>query len=417
MAELSTIKDVIASNMCVGCGLCSIDQLTNGTRFHVKSDCFTAQNQDLPKDSIAHKICPGKGYAIKSMGDALYGNEATYDIDLGFFIGHYAVRSVDEKVLANASSGGAITAILSYLLDRRIVDKVSVTQFECSEDGVSTKTFLTSDYQEIIKAQGSKYCPVDLSGLLKELKEFDGRVAIMATPCAIAGIRNIQRTAPEIIKSNIVLCIANFCGGHKSYKNINRLAEILKVDFKDLKDFRFRGGGQPGSLQFIEKSGKSVKVPYPLYVGLNGYSKMLRCHLCVDATGELADISCGDAWIPRFEKDHCAWSMVICRNAFSRQLLENMKTEGILVFEDVTTEEVKQTQRLNITSKKRRQYARRKLYRQFFYRLPDLYNQGYDLSCSSVQTELVVYIKHKLKYMAESLGLYMKLYGYKKLKR
>jgi coenzyme F420 hydrogenase subunit beta len=383
--------------------------------FSNRNDCYIPKSLGVEDYSLANRICPARGYAVNTLSRELFGLQGTKDDELGLIDIAIAAHSTDQSILENASSGGVITTLLLYLLEKKLVDKVSVTQLVCDYSGVHTKTNLTSDRKEILKAQGSKYCPVDLSGLLKELTLFDGKVAIMATPCAIAGIRNIQKCVPGFIKSQIVLCVANFCGGFKSFRNIERLAAIHNVDYHALKDFRFRGGGQPGSLRFVTNDGKSVGTPYPKYVGLTGYSKMLRCHFCVDATGELAEIACGDAWIPRFEKDRNPWSMVICRTESASKLIRKMCSDGVLVSEHVSKDEIKRSQKFNLISKKSRQSARMKFYSLLGYRLPDLYSQGYSKQNSSMQTEAIVYFKHKLTLWAEKLGLYMVLYGRKKL--
>lgn len=411
-----SVRRVVKNNLCIGCGICSVGEQNHQMAFSKNNDCMVPSNWKSDNGGLSDYVCPANGYAIKTQAKELYELEAEYDLELGYLHSLAAAHATDGKVLENASSGGLVTRILLYLLEKGIVDYVSVTHFKCDSSGVHTRTFLTNKKDEILKAQGSKYCPVDLSGLIEELHTTTGRVAIMATPCAIAGIRNIQKEDKDYIKADVKFMISNFCGGHKSFKNIKRLAEIHHVDYYNLKDFRFRGEGQPGSLRFVEKGGKETKTRYPLYVGLNGYSKMLRCHLCVDATGELADIACGDAWIPRFEKDAHPWSMVICRNAKSSDLIKKMTEEGRLVLEDVTADEVKLSQRLNLASKKKRQATRRKLYGMLGYRLPDFHNEGYNLELTSMKTECVVYFKHQLKLLAEKVGLYMKLYGYKKLK-
>lgn len=237
----------------------------------------------------------------------------------------------------------------------------------------------------------------------------------MATPCVIAGIRNIQKNVPDYIKAEIVFTLANFCGGFKSQKNIKRLAKIHHVNYYNLKDFHFRGEGQPGCLRFTEKSGKTATTPYPNYVGLNGYSKMMRCHLCVDAMGELADISCGDAFVKRFKDTGKAWSVVLCRNNSAKALIGDMRERERLVLSEMSMDEVIYSQRFNLASKKRRQQSRRKLYKWLGYQLPDLQKEGYDLEPTSITTEIKVYIKHKLTLWAEYAHLYMPLYGRKKL--
>ena len=417
MNHPQNINQVIRNRLCMGCGLCSIDKATRKMAYSKENDCLTPENTQVDDNSLANKICPGKGYGIKDEAEKLFSVDAKYQLPLGYVHSLYATHSTGNEVLANASSGGIITQMLLHLVEKKIVDYVSVTQFVCDKEGVHTRTFLTNKKDEILKAQGSKYCPVCLEQLLEELHTREGRVAVMATPCAIAGIRSIEREQPDYLKANIVLHISNFCGGFKSFRNIKRLAKIHHVDYHNLKNFRFRGDGQPGSLRFVEKSGKHASTPYPLYVGLNGYSKMLRCHLCPDATGELADIACGDAWIPRFQNDKNTWSMVICRNKWAKDLMQGMQSDGVIVTESVTPGEVEQSQRVNLTSKKKRQLARMKLYSRLGHAVPDFEGQGYSQEMSSMKTELMVYIKHKLTLWAEKAGIYMTLYGYKKLKK
>ena len=236
----------------------------------------------------------------------------------------------------------------------------------------------------------------------------------MATPCAIAGIRNIQEFTPDYIKSKIVFTIANFCGGFKSFKNIKRLAEIHKIDYYNLKTFRFRGEGQPGGLLFIENNGKTAATPYPQYVGLNGYSKMHRCFVCPDATGELADIACGDAWIQRFQEDMSPWSMIRCRNKKAENIIKDMGENGAMTLADVSTDEIKLSQRFNLNSKKTRQKARMSLYKILRKSIPE-FDGGYNDKTTSLKTELNITFKHWLTLLAERSGLYMILYGRKKL--
>ena len=398
----------------MGCGLCTIDSATLGVTYSKKNDCLVPRNRMVTNDSMANVVCPGKGYRIKYDAEDLFAQEAQYSIPLGYVHSLCATHSVSPEVLSNASSGGIITQLLLFLIEKKIVDYVSVTQFVCDKDGIHTHTFLTNDKKDILKAQGSKYCPVCFDQLLEELHTCQGRVAVMATPCVIAGLRAIEHEKPDYLKADITFHIANFCGGYKSLRNIRRLAEIHKVNYYNLSDFRFRGDGQPGSLQFVENTGKTASTPYPLYVGLNGYSKMLRCHLCPDATGELADIACGDAWIPRFQNDNHTWSMVICRNKLSEDLILKMAKEGLIVTESVTHEEMEQSQRQNLASKKTRQLARMKLYTWLGYAIPDFKNQGYSLVTSSMKTEWKVYLKHKITLWAERTGIYMALYGHKK---
>ena len=49
---------------------------------------------------------------------------------------------------------------------------------------------------------------------------------------------------------------------------------------------------------------------------------MARCTLCSDALGELADLSCGDAWLPEYtESDDRGTSVVLVRSRPGEDLL------------------------------------------------------------------------------------------------
>jgi coenzyme F420 hydrogenase subunit beta len=240
-------------------------------------------------------------------------------------------------------------------------------------------------------------------------------VAVVGTPCVIAGIRAIQKNQPGFFISEIVLTISNFCGGFKSFKNISRLAEIHHVDYRSLKDFRYRGGGQPGSLRFVTNDGKEASTPYPQYVGLTGESKMLRCHLCVDATGELADIACGDAWIPKFEKDKYPWSVILSRSSIGTSIIREMERKDLIALSDMTLEEVKLSQRFNLKSKKNRQAARMKLYKMLGYKVPE-FDGGYYCEPTDITTEIKVYFTHRIKSFLEKVRLYHAVYGHFKAK-
>lgn len=407
------IQTVVKRNLCMGCGLCSIDKNTSGIQYNKRNDCPTPINTCLDKNSLASKVCPGKGYSIVAKGKELY-NDGIYDTLLGNYLYLTAAHSNDDTILENASSGGVITNILIYLLEKNIVDKVSVTQFYCDRNGVHTKSFLTDNRNDILESQGSKYCPVDLSNLMAQLHTYEGRVAVVATPCAIAGIRNIQDYAPAYFKAKILFTIANFCGGFKSFRNIKRLAEIHQIDYHNIKSFRFRGGGQPGSLQFIDNQGKIASTPYPTYVGLNGYSKMHRCFVCPDATGELADIACGDAWITRFTNDKKPWSMVICRNKEAETLIKEMGTDNVIKLAPVSADEMKLSQKFNLSSKKIRQKARMSLYTTLGRGIP-YFDGGFCNKKTSLKTEWNITFKHWLTLLAERGGVYMKFYGKRKL--
>lgn len=404
---MKNLKDVVNSGLCIGCGLCAYSDSIGRTTFSEKHDqnipLFTPDNFD---DSIGFGICPGKGYNIIGEAEERFP-DGKYNTDLGRIYTQYAVCSTDKEILKNASSGGIMSHAAIYLLENNFADRVLITHFSYGT-GVRTTCILASTRAEVLDSQGSKYCPVDMSEAVREIKQNNYRVAILGTPCQIAGIRNIQKNDKDFDRK-VVMTIGNFCGGIKRFGNIDLIARRNGIEPTRINYFRFRGNGQPGSMMISEDSGKTVEIAYPGYVGQTGVSKHLRCHLCVDATAELADLACGDAWLPRFLKDTNPWSIVISRNKMADDIIAGMKKEGLIRVEDVTPEEIIQSQHENLTSKKKRQKSRYYLYKRLGFQIP-LFDGGYHDTPLDLNTEARVYTKHKVRSLLEKLHLFGLVY-------
>lgn len=398
-----TIQNVVNKNLCLGCGICSYDSRVKGMTYSVEKGMNIPVLSKKNNYKIANQICPGKGYSIIEDSKTLY-RANKYSVELGFYHRLYAAHSNSANVLNNASSGGVMTEFLIYLLDNKVVDRVAVTKFIYTDEGPKTITFLTNDINEILNSQGSKYCPVDISNVIQELRLENSQIAYLGTPCQIAGIRQIQKNNPEL-KEKIVLTISNFCGGFKSYKQINKISSRHNIDFKNITYLRYRGGGQPGGMVIDDKYKNHFEASYKKYGGFTGYSKLLRCHFCVDATGELADISFGDAWLDKYLNDTFPWSIVLTRTKEASMIIEEMKMNNRIAIELVTEEQVCLSQRQNLESKKLRQYSRCKLYKILGYTLP-VFDGGYYSTPTPLKTELAVFIIHKIKYLIEKIGLY-----------
>jgi coenzyme F420 hydrogenase subunit beta len=400
---MKSIEDVVKSDLCLGCGLCTLRGNYAMKYSEFKGKYIPAKIREC--DDVELKVCPGKGYNIKSSSAQLYSDDAKYSVDLGYVNNQFVVSSMSDRTLQNASSGGVMTQIILYLLEQEIVDYVVVTKFVYTDNGVRTHTFFSNSIEKILEAQGSKYCPVNMDSFIEELDDYKHKkFAFVGTPCQIAAVREIQQF-DDAVRKNLMLTIGTFCGGFKSYNNIRKLAKRNGVDYKNVVYFRFRGGGQPGSLLLNDIHGNSYNVDYPVYAGYTGYTKLLRCHLCVDATGELADISCGDAWLEEYIADKKTWSVVLCRNRLASSVLQEMEAEQKIVLRGITDEEICRSQQQNLKSKKYRYESRNRLYRLLGYKLP-FFDGGFHTVSNSLTTEMKIYMTHRFKELLEMTGLY-----------
>lgn len=404
MKKCSTISQVVSSGNCTSCGLCVNNNL--GTMQMKKGIYLPIFTKPLSKeqDKELLNICPGKGYDIVDLGKKRF-TETSYDYKLGHYKSIGAARSNDSKLLEKSTSGAMMPAVANYLLDKKHVEGVLTVKFEYTDKGPIPKPFIAKTKEELAEAQGSKYMPIPLLKNLDEVLSFSGKIAIIGTPCQIAGVRLLQEKNPEL-NDKIKLTIANFCGGYRDYRETERLFQIRKVKKKDINFFSYRGKGQPGYMTIESNEKETVDLPYPDYARLTGHIKYSRCRLCVDATGELADLSFGDAWIERFLSTKKKWSFYISRSAFGEEILNEMLKDGLFEYEKISVDELVKSQRGNLTTKKERQNSRFKLYKLLGYKLPS-FDGGYNREKLNMRLELKVFVSQRIMYLFEKMKIYL----------
>lgn len=397
------IEKVIDNNLCISCGLCSY---ANNTKMEMKKGIYIpnfTNKIDNVTDKFLYNICPGKGYDIINLSKTLYQEGNTYDYKIGYYSSIGAVRTLDEDFLKNSSSGGMMSYLAFHLLDEKIVDGILTVKFDYTVKGPIPKPFIARTKEDLISAQGSKYMPIPLLQNIDEILNFPGKLAVIGTPCQIAGVRLFQNVNKEL-QEKINITIANFCGGYRDYRETERIFKVFNVDKNRINFFSYRGNGQPGTMTIKQDNGKIVRVSYPEYARLTGFTKYYRCRLCVDATGELADISFGDAWHNNFLKTGKKWSFYICRSKKLEAIIENLKNK--INFQDISYDDLISSQKGNLITKKERQHSRIKLYKLMKMQTP-IFDGGYNNSNLNLKLELKVLFSQKMMYFLERTGLYL----------
>lgn len=388
--RLDSIKQVVNHNLCIGCGLCALDKSIGMTVV----DGMWKPNM-ISCNPVIDASCPSKGYDLKSIGSTLFG-DGSFCPELGYYRSIHLVHSNKKSLLEKASSGGMMTAIALRMLENGKVDGVITTKYTIIDNTVRTETYIASNERDLIIGQGSKYCPTSTLSILNQLVS-QKKYLLIGTPCQVAGYRLYAQHNKEL-QEQIPYTIANFCGGYRDFREldffVNKVAHVQSV-----LSFRHRGGGQPGSMRVEGQKGEVFQYPYPDYAKLSHFVKNERCTLCMDATGELADFSCGDAWLEDRDKTS-PWSIVIARSKFASQFLAEMKNEGLITEGGIIDENrVIESQRSNITSKKYRQYKRINVRNLFFMYSPFWYD-NYTLKNGSYLNELRIMLsKFKAKWL------------------
>ena len=135
---------------------------------------------------------------------------------LGHFFNCYIGYATDVDIRYNSSSGGLITQLLIFALENKIIDGAIVTKMK-KDNPLEPETFIARTKKDIIESSKSKYCPVPLNIVLREIinSKEDEKFAIVGLPCHINGIINAEKINKKL-KDKIIIKFGIFCN-HTPY--------------------------------------------------------------------------------------------------------------------------------------------------------------------------------------------------------
>jgi coenzyme F420 hydrogenase subunit beta len=291
------------------------------------------------------------------IASALFGSveDMHFDSRLGYYRSLYAGYVVEGDYRMQASSGGLGTWIFKELFEQDLIDGViHVKENPDKSSPIMFQYGISRSVEEIRAGAKTKYYPVELSGVLKVIREVEGRYAIIGIPSFIMAVRLLCEQ-DEIMRSRIKFTVGLICGHQKSSK----FAEFLtwQVGFKPEQvtfiDFRKKLLDRPADEYGIEISGicdgveVTVIKPISELFGQDwgeGYFKVEASDFTDDVFNETADITVGDAWLPKYNSDSKGTSVIIIRNKTIESLVLEGISSGRLFLEPLDKADVFETQ-------------------------------------------------------------------------
>jgi coenzyme F420 hydrogenase subunit beta len=271
--------------------------------------------------------CSATDVPMPDLNDAVFGSSASRDPYLGhaklLAIGH----CTDEAIRTRGSSGGILTSILLWLLEKGEIQGAVVTGMDAMEPW-RPRTFIATKAQEIIEAAQSKYIITSVNEILPDMERFDGALAYVGLPCQVHSIRKLQRAGdPSVRRLKFVL--GPYCGNTLYFSSIRSLlASHGAHNYREIESLRFRDGEWPGNLRVRLRSCEAIDMPKFHANYLIPFHIMKRCLVCTDLANELTDISGGDAWSPVYEERGKGFSIVVGRSDKGVEILKRMETAG-----------------------------------------------------------------------------------------
>ena len=288
------IKDVHEPGICGECGGCvsfcsageikAIEMSESGPpRYYNKDNCL--------KCGICYLVCPQTHILDKELNQ-----KYNYKVSIGNWIKITCSKSSSEEIRNQASDGGVVTAILNYLLDKKLITGAIVSK----RDGPFNRVpFFATNKEELIEAAGSHYdvsqgvvglenyssfVPT-ITKLKKVVSSDTASIAVVGTPCQIMSIRKMQELSilpAHIVKYTLGLfCNLNFKFNAEARK---KMENKFGFSFDDVEKLNIKE-----NLIISLNNGDSIYIDFK---DINEFARP-ACFACRDFSNVYADISFG----------------------------------------------------------------------------------------------------------------------------
>lgn len=337
------IDAVVARSACSGCGMCTLLDASVQMRLDAAGYLrphFEGPSAPVPDAAaIFRRSCPG--VVVRAPAPPL-GSER--DALLGSALGVWRAWAADPEMRRAGSSGGALTALHSWLLESGRAARVTGAAMDAGAPR-RTVPVTISTRAEAMAAAGSRYAPV--AGLDNDDVLRPG-TAVVGKPCEVAALRQATAAAD----GGAPLLLSFFCAGTPSQSATDALLGKLGVSEQAPVDsLRYRGDGWPG--RFVASTeGRVVSADYQESWGETlGPTTQWRCKVCVDGVGELADVVAADSWetddrgYPTFAEGEGV-SALIARTPRGLAIVLEAEAAGVLELAPLSMRELRRAQPL-----------------------------------------------------------------------
>ena len=331
------IKEVQKQGRCHMCGACvsvcsSLNygalelSETGRPRFRDPRKCIEC--------GLCYIICP----AVGALEDEIK-TKVQWEPPMGRVAEVTVARARDPKIRERATDGGAVTAILTHLMELGEIDGAVVArQF----GPFKRQPWLATTREEIIASAGSSfdlshsgvsplytqdyttYAP-SLRAIAPMTRKGLKHVAVVGTPCQIKAITKMECIGVTPLQSIHcalgLFCSGSYVFGDKRREKIERIGnfrwdDVVKVNIKE-------------NLIVMLKDGSQVMIPLE---ELN-FVKRKACSFCDDYSAEYADISFGGIGA------ETGWTTVVARTELGQKILAMAKETVLEEFHEVQRRE------------------------------------------------------------------------------
>ena len=343
--RIQTLKDVVDWGLCTGCGACYYAcsrqgiSLVNIEAVGIRPQFDSAACAGCT-DCLA--ICPG--YSVNGgLVTGQVADQAEADPAVGPALEVWEGYAGDPEIRYQGSSGGVLSALALYCLEHENMDFALHTAMDEAKPWAN-QTVQSRNRRELLARTGSRYAPASPCDGLGLIEASPRPCVFIGKPCDTAAVSMLRQQRPELDRK-LGLVLTFFCAGTPSTQGTLDLLKGLDFPSAEVAAVRYRGEGWPGEFKVRsqkEAPGKSLSYAES-WARLTGY-RPLRCHLCPDGLGRVADISCGDAWERLNHGPDPGRSIVVVRTRRGQEILHRARAAKYVELEPVGVSAVRVAQ-------------------------------------------------------------------------
>lgn len=201
----------------------------------------------------------------------------------------YYAYSADGEIASKGEYGGAVTTIMKYLLDNKMVD--AIVAVEEAADLYDAKPILITKCEDVIKSAGSLHCgTLNLAKFIS--KYLDGardmKVAVTCKPCDAMTIKELI-VKGKVIEDNVIMVGVNCGGTMPPAPTIKMIKEVYGLDPNEVIKEEISKGQLIMETKDGEKKGFSIDE-----LEEDGMGRRSNCQRCTMNIPSNADLALGN---------------------------------------------------------------------------------------------------------------------------
>ncbi len=303
-------REVIKTGACVECGACvAACPVSAITGERVNDKYVPTLTGECTSCGICYAMCP-RSFVLEGQ---LIGNVRSI----------WKIRTLDDH---NHQDGGAVTSILGYMLDNKMIDGAVVACKSTEKPWMPIAKTVTNK-EELYACGGTIYSHAQVvDEMIQNYKKNLASLAVVGTACNIDAIHRMEEHPAgffKIDKKANVFKVSLFCMESFNYQDLVTFLDKASIDINQVSRFAIAGG------QFkVSVGGEEQSWP----VGDLDSAAASSCAFCPDFTGKHSDLSCGNIGSDE------GWTTVLVRTEHGAKVIKDALKDGAIEGEQLESD-------------------------------------------------------------------------------